>query len=117
MLRNDYSKSDDIPLWGKHEYLEFNSAGEMMSWVSEDKKSFNLSQKVYEAMLDCLENEILECIVATIEIKNQTTIDVLIRRENFQKILSAYTRRLLEQENYERLMEIKAEVSKFGLEI
>ena len=117
MLKSDYSNSDDIPLWGKHEYIEFNSAGEMMGWVSEDKRTFDLSQKVYEAMVDCLENEIPECIVATLEIKNQTTIDVLIRRENFQKILSAYTKRLLEIENYEKLMEIKEEVGRFGLEI
>lgn len=117
MLKSDYSNSDDIPLWGKHEYIEFNSAGEMMGWVSEDKRTFNLSQKVYEAMIDCLENEIPECIVATLEIKNQTTIDVLIRRENFQKILSAYTKRLIDEEDYERLMEIQEEIQKFGLEI
>lgn len=117
MLKSDYSNSDDIPLWGKHEYLEFNSAGEMMGWVSEDKKTFNLSHKVYEAMIDCLENEIPECIVATLEIKNQTTIDVLIRRENFQKILKAYVERLLREEDYERLMQIKEETERFGLEI
>ena len=117
MLKNDYSASDDIPLWGKHEYLEFDSAGEMMSWVSEDKRTFNLSHKVYEAMMDCLQNDISECIVATLEIKNQTTIDVLIRQDNFQKILKAYVERLLREEDYERLIQIKEETARFGLEI
>lgn len=117
MLKSDYSKHDELPLWAKHEYIEFDSAGELMTWVSDDKQNFNLSDRVYDAMVDCLENAIDECIVATVEIKGLTTIDVLIRKENFQKILSAYTKRLLEIEDYERLLEIKKEIQRFDLQI
>jgi hypothetical protein len=56
-------------------------------------------------------------IVASILVQGQSQIDVLIRRDNFQKILSGYTKRLLDAERYEKLDEIKKFVQKFGLEI
>jgi len=117
MSKKDYSTSNDIPLWINHDRIEFKSATELMEWVSDDKLSFNLSRKVYRAMVDCLNNEIDSVIVATLSVLNESTIDVLIRKENFQKILSAYTKRLMEVEDYEQLAEIKNEVDKFGLEI
>jgi hypothetical protein len=117
MLKKDYSTSNDIPLWINHDRIEFESVAELMKWVSDDKLSFNLSRKVYRAMVDCLNNEIDSVIVATLSVLNESTIDVLIRKENFQKILSAYTKRLMEVEDYEQLAEIKNEVDKFGLEI
>jgi hypothetical protein len=117
MLKKDYSTSNDIPIWINHDRMEFKSNDELMQWVSDDKTSFNLSRKVYRAMIDCLNNNIDAVIVVTLSVLNESMIDVLIRKENFQKILSAYTKRLIEMEDYEKLAEIKNEVDKFGLEI
>lgn len=119
MLSEDYSTNNekDIPLWINHKNIEFNSVSSLMEWVSDDKINFTLSDKVYDAMVDCLENNIEGIIVATLVVKNQSTIDVLIRKPNFQKILSAYTERLLNAEKYEKLAEIKKQIQKYGLEM
>lgn len=119
MSRKDYYNTDiqDIPLWINHEYLTFRSSAEMLEWAADDKVNFNLSDKVYDAMVDCLENKIISLIVATIRIDDGTQIDVLIRTENFQKILSAYIKRLLDAERYEKLAVIKQQIQKYGLEI
>ena len=121
MSKSDYSNPNDqlseIPLWHFHETLEFNSSESMLEWAADDKLNFSLSDKVYLAMVDCLENDIESMIVASILVQGQTQIDVLIRRDNFQKILSGYTKRLLDAERYEKLDEIKKFVQKFGLEI
>ena len=119
MSKKDYSitETDTIPLWDRHEEILFQSAGEMLEWASNDKINFTLSDKVYDAMLDCLEDNVQAIIVATIIIENGAQIEVLIRRDNFQKILSAYVERLLNVEKYERLAEIKQQIQKYGLEI
>jgi hypothetical protein len=121
MSKSDYSNPNDqlsgIPLWHFHETLKFNSGESMLEWAADDKLNFSLSDKVYLAMVDCLENDIESMIVASILVKGQTQIDVVIRKDNFQKILSGYTKRLLEAERYEKLDEIKRYVQKFGLEI
>ena len=119
MSKKDYYNTDiqDIPLWINHEYLTFRSSAEMLEWAADDKVNFNLSDKVYDAMVDCLENKIISLIVATIRIDDGTQIDVLIRTENFQKILSAYIKRLIDAERYEKLAVIKEQIQKYGLEI
>lgn len=118
MSKEDYSIIDDeIPLWIKHENLEFKTTQDMMTWVMDDKVNFTLSDKVYSAMIDCLENNIEGIIVATIVVKEQSRIDVLIRKPNFQKILSSYTEKLLQSERYEKLAEIKQQIEKYGLEM
>ena len=118
MSKEDYYTIDDeIPLWINHENIEFKSTHEMMSWVTDDKVNFSLSDKVYSAMLDCLQNNIEGTIVATIVVKEQSRIDVLIRKPNFQKILSSYTEKLIQAERYEKLAEIKKQIQKYGLEI
>lgn len=117
MSKKDYSNTDDIPLWIKHENIEFETTHDMMSWVVDDKVNFSLSDKVYDAMVDCLENNVEETIVATIVVNKETRIDVLIRKPNFQKILSSYTEKLINVERYEKLAEIKQQIEKYGLEI
>lgn len=118
MSKEDYSTIDDeIPLWINHENIEFKSTSEMMSWVMDDKVNFKLSDKVFDAMIDCLDNSIDGIIVATIVVKEQSRIDVLIRKQNFQKIFSSYTEKLLQAERYEKLAEIKQQVEKYGLEM
>lgn len=118
MSREDYYINDkEIPLWINHENIEFKTTHEMMTWVQDDKVNFSLSDKVYDAMVDCLRNGIDGIIVATITVVGQSQIDVLIRRPNFQKILSSYTKKLLDAERYEKLAEIKQQVQKYGLEI
>lgn len=118
MLNEDYSTTDDdIPLWIYHENIEFKTTHEMMSWVADDKTNFSLSDKVYDAMIDCLENNIERIIVATITVENQTLVDVSIRRQNFQKILSSYVEKLMKAERYEKLAEIKKQIKKYDLEM
>lgn len=118
MLNEDYSTTDDdIPLWIHHENIEFKTTHEMMSWVSDDKTNFSLSDKVYDAMLDCLKNNIDRIIVATIVVENQTLVDVSIRKQNFQKIFSSYVDKLMKAERYEKLAKIKKEIQKYNLEM
>ena len=119
MSKKDSSitKTDDIPVWIKHQNLDFRSNAEMLSWVTDDKVNFTLSDKVYEAMVDCLENEINAIIVATIRVEGGSQIDVMIRKDNFQKIFSSYVERLLAAEKYERLAVIKQQIEKYNLEI
>ena len=80
---------DEIPLWENHENIEFKTTTDMLSWVMDDKVNFKLSDKVFDAMIDCLENDVDGIIVATIVVKEQSRIDVLIRKPNFQKIFSS----------------------------
>ena len=118
MSKEDYSMIDDeIPLWVNHENIEFKTTTDMMSWVMDDKVNFKLSDKVFDAMIDCLENDVDGIIVATIVVKEQSRIDVLIRKPNFQKIFSSYTEKLLQAERYEKLAEIKQQIQKYGLEM
>ena len=107
----------DVPIWIHHEYLEFKSTDEMLIWASDDKSNFKLSDKVYDAMIDCLKNDIEALLVATLKVKFITDVGIVIRKNNFQKILLAYTKRLMENESYEKLAKIKREVEKYGLEI
>jgi hypothetical protein len=119
MSRKDYSTTEpgNIPLWINHENITFQSNAEMLSWVSNDKINFSLSDKVYDAMVDCLKESIDAIIVATIVVNHETHIDVMIRRDNFQKILSSYVERLLTTERYEKLALVKSQVTKYGLEM
>lgn len=118
MSNEDYSiNKDQIQIWENHEELKFKSTSDMLVWVSDDKVNFKLSDKVYDAMIYCLENEIEQIIVSTISVENQSIIDVVIRKQNFQKILSAYIERLLNAEKYEKLAEIKQQIQKYNLEM
>jgi hypothetical protein len=119
MSKKDYStiERQDIPIWENHEFIDFKTSAEMLEWVSNDKVNFNLSDKVYSAMIHCLDNQTNEIIVATITVENGSVIDVIIRKQNFQKIFSSYTERLLITENYEKLAVIKKQVQKYNLEI
>jgi len=111
------TKTDDIPVWIKHQNLDFRSNAEMLSWVTDDKVNFTLSDRVYEAMVDCLENEINAIIVATIRVEGGSQIDVMIRKDNYQKIFGSYVQTLLTAEKYEKLAEIKQQIEKYNLEI
>lgn len=119
MSKKDYShiEHNDISLWKYHTYINFKTSAQLLEWASNDKKNFILSDKVYDAMLYCLENDIEESIVITILVENGVSLDVAIRKPNFQKILNVYTKRLLDVENYEKLSSIKKEIEKYNLEI
>ena len=119
MLKKDSytTNTDGIPFWDRYEVMPFNSSTEMLAWVQDDKENFILSDRVYDAMVDCLERDMEQIIVATLSVAGVSEIDVLIRKPNFQKILSGYTARLLNAEKYEKLAEIKKEVQKYNLEI
>lgn len=119
MSKEDYytNNTSNIPLWIEHENIDFVTSADMLEWVSNDKVNFILSDMVYNAMIYCLSEQINEIIVATIWVKNETHIDVVIRKPNFQKILSAYTERLLKSEQYEKLAAIKQQIQKYDLEI
>ena len=103
MSKKDYShiEHNDISLWKYHTYINFKTSAQLLEWATDDKKNFTLSDKVYDAMLYCLENDIEESIVMTILVENGVSLDVAIRKPNFQKILNVYTKRLLDVENYE----------------
>ena len=111
------TNSDGFPIWDNYEVMSFESSPDMLEWVQDDKQNFVLSDKVYNAMIDCLQKDIDGVIVATLTVKDGAQIDVLIRRPNFQKIFSGYIERLLNGEKYERLAEIKQQIQKYGLEM
>ena len=112
MLSEDYytNSAEDIPIWIGHENIDFKTSAEVLEWVSNDKINFILSDMVYDAMIYCLSENVKEIIVATIWVKNETHIDIIIRKPNFQKILSDYIDRLIKAEKYERLAVIKKEI-------
>lgn len=117
MLKKDLSDDNtEIPKWENHEEISFKTSVEMLKWIRDDKENFFLSDKVYDAMIHCLENNIDAIIVSTIRVTDLSDIEVLIRKENFQQILSSYTERLLKIEDYEKLHKIKLEVTKFNLD-
>lgn len=118
MSKNDsYINENDLTLWSKYEEIQFKSTSELMNWVSDDKINFTLSDKVYDAMIDCLKSKIDGVIVASLVVLDGSEISVVIRKPNFQKILSSYSERLLKNEEYEKLSKIKQEVTEFGLEL
>lgn len=119
MSKKDSYITDEIRLhvWDGHEDIHFRSSAEMLEWVNADKTKFSLSDKVYTAMIYGLENGIDEIEVATLTVAGESQVSVIIRKPNFQKILTAYTEKLLGVEDYERLSRIKEEVSRFGLEV
>ncbi len=119
MLRKDSSITNEtqIPLSENHENFFFKNSEELLDWVRDDKKNFTLSDKVYNAMIECFKNDIDSVLVANLLVENVSDIGVVIRKENFQKIFSAYVNRLLEIEDYEKLSKIKRETEKYGLEI
>jgi len=118
MSRKDsYTRNDDLPRWLHYQQLNFNSAADMFQWIKDDKINFSLSDKVYDAMIHCLKNDMEKVLVATISVRNESAIDIIIRKPNFQKILSGYIERLINTENYEKLAEIKKQIEKYNLEI
>lgn len=118
MSKNDsYLNDENLSLWDKYEQITFDSTTDLMNWVSDDKVNFTLSDKVYSAMIDCLRDDFYGVVVASLIVKDGSEISVIIRKPNFQKILSSYTQRLLQKEDYEKLSKIKNEVEQFGLEL
>ena len=111
------TSSDGIPLWERYEVMKFKTSVEMLEWVQDDRQNFTLSDKVYNAMIDCLKNKIEQIIVTKLVVKDGSEIDVLIRKPNFQKIFSSYTEKLLQAERYEKLAEIKSQIQKYDLEM
>ena len=118
MSKNDYSKTKPS-LWKNHENIEFSSPRELLKWVSDDKQNHHLSKKVFEAVIDCVESNIDSVVVATINVMGMENdgIHIQIQKNNFQKIISGYTKRLMENEDYEILAEIKPSIEKYGFEI
>lgn len=117
MLSEDYSISKTK--WKRYEEIHFKSSAELLTWISDDKRTFHLSNKVYEAVIDCLENDIDLMIVLTLVVDTdpKSEIDVQIRKENFQKILGSYTKKLMENEEYEILAKVSPQMKKYGFEI
>lgn len=120
MSKKDYSDEPIVsaPLSENYKIFTFSSSRELLEWAGKDNDSLELSHLVFNAIVECLENEIDSIIVATLQIDDgvPTEIDVLVRRINFQKILSAYVTKLLNNENYEKLSEVKDTIEKWGLE-
>lgn len=118
MLNDDYyTNREDTPPWIKYKIFEFKTNVKMLEWVSSDKKNMALSDIVYEAMLYCLEQNIDSVVVATILTHENYSIDVIIKKSNFQTILTRYTSKLLDLERYEKLSEIKVQMEKYNLEV
>ena len=119
MSKKDYyaSENKDIKRWSGYEEFTFFSSDDMLKWVQDDKLNFTLSDKVYRAMMECLKENIDSMIVGTLIVVGGNQIDILIRKDNFQKIFSAYTKRLLDLEEYENLAKIKNETQPFNLEM
>jgi len=118
MSRSDYSKTKPI-FWDNHEELEFQSPQELLKWVSDDKLNHHLSKKVFDAVIDCADRGINSMVVATISVMGMENdgIFIHIQKKNFQKIINGYTKRLIENEDYEILAEIKPRLEKYGFEI
>lgn len=120
MSKRDYSnnQSINVELSENYKVFTFSSNQDLLSWAGKDKDNFELSNIVFDAIAECLEKKMDKIIVATLRIDDEppTEIDILVREENFQKIISAYVEKLLAGEHYERLSEVKSSIQKWDLE-
>ena len=118
MLKND-SYNTEYVLWKNHEVIELKSPAELLQWVNDDKSSYHLSKKIFSALIDCMEDNIDKMVVVTINVMGSENagISIQIQRKNFQKIIDGYVNKLIENENYETLSEIKSSIQKYGFEI
>lgn len=120
MSKRDYSnnQSINVELSENYKVFTFSSNQDLLSWAGKDKDNFELSNIVFDAITECLEKKMDKVIVATLRIDDEppTEIDILVREENFQKIISAYVEKLLVGEHYERLSEVKSTIQKWDLE-
>lgn len=121
MLKNDFYNTDntDYVLWKNHEVIELKSPAELLKWVNDDKSSYHLSKRIFRAVMDCMEEGIDKMVVITINVAGSESngISIQIQRKNFQKIINGYVAKLIENENYETLAEIKPSIEKYGFEI
>jgi len=120
MSKKDYLDSvpTDVQVSTNYQVFTFNSSEELLSWSRKDNESLELSNLVFDAIVECMEDKLDVVIVATLRIEDgaPTMIDVIARKENFNKIISSYVRKLLANENYERLLEVKEITKKWDLE-
>ena len=120
MSKKDYLDSvpTDVQVSSNYQVFTFNSSEELLSWSRKDNESLELSNLVFDAIVECMEDKLDVVIVATLRIEDgaPTMIDVIARKENFNKIISSYVRKLLANENYERLLEVKVITKKWDLE-
>lgn len=120
MSKKDYLDSvpTDVQVSSNYQVFTFNSSEELLSWSRKDNESLELSNLVFDAIVECVEDKLDVVIVATLRIEDgaPTMIDVIARKENFNKIISSYVRKLLANENYERLLEVKEITKKWDLE-
>jgi|DEB0MinimDraft_3_1074331.scaffolds.fasta_scaffold05075_6 hypothetical protein len=120
MSKKDYLDSvpTDVQVSSNYQVFTFNSSEELLSWSRKDNESLELSNLVFDAIVECMEDKLDVVIVATLRIEDgaPTMIDVIARKENFNKIISSYVRKLLANENYERLLEVKEITKKWDLE-
>lgn len=120
MSKKDYLDSvpTDVQVSSNYQVFTFNSSEELLSWSRKDNESLELSNLVFDAIVECMEDKLNVVIVATLRIEDgaPTMIDVIVRKENFNKIISSYVRKLLANENYERLLEVKEITKKWDLE-
>lgn len=120
MSKKDYLDSvpTDVQVSSNYQVFTFNSSEELLSWSRKDNESLELSNLVFDAIVECMEDKLDVVIVATLRIEDgaPTMIDVIVRKENFNKIISSYVRKLLANENYERLLEVKEITKKWDLE-
>jgi 4-hydroxy-3-methylbut-2-en-1-yl diphosphate synthase IspG/GcpE len=118
MLKEDYYNTGKV-FWKKHETFEFRSTSDLLNWVNDDKLNHHLSKKVFEAVMDCIDNDIDGMVVATISVMGLESDGILIQiqRKNFTKIVNGYIKRLIQNEDYEILSEIKPLLEKYGFEI
>ena len=113
------SYNTEYVLWKNHEVIELRSPAELLKWVNDDRSSYHLSKKIFSALMDCMDEGIDKMVVVTINVSGSENagISIQIQRKNFQKIINGYVNKLIENENYETLAEIKPSIEKYGFEI
>jgi hypothetical protein len=118
MLKND-SYNTDYVLWKNYEVIELKSPAELLEWINDDKSSYHLSKKIFSAVMDCMESNIDKMVIITINVmgSENSAISMQIQRKNFQKIINGYVNKLIKNENYEIIAEIKSSIEKYGFEI
>lgn len=118
MSRND-SYISKLSVWENHEKIEFSSPAELLLWVNDDRENYHLSKKVFQAVIDCMESKIDGMMIMTLVVMGMENdgIVIQIQRKNFNKIVNGYVKRLIENEDYEILSEIKPIIEKYGFEI
>jgi hypothetical protein len=110
-----YNDDPDIPSWIGYRRIVFSSSKELLGWINDNRETLELSDMIFNATIACFKENTDQLLVATLVADNVADIDVITKTDSFNEMVTIYSTKLLEAEQYEKLAEIKALTESIGL--